>query len=376
MDMLTAQAAFDKGNLQKADLICRLVLTREPGQADAIALIERIRHALQLDHLADVQRSSAPRYLLIKAWGFGFWSDLDHVLGSLLVAELTGRQPFVYWGSNSLFRDADTDNAFTSFFEPVSNVGWPDIMQAGQRYFPSKWHADNLRTEERSKWTGPGSRLTGLYLLGREEEVVVSDFHTKINDLLAWIPADSPLHGMPRQALYQYLFKKYIRLQQPLARQIEQIWQQHMAGHNWLAVHVRGTDKIHEMGNLHAVNEAYHSRIERILEVNPTLRIFLLTDSVQVVEQFRQRWGERILVLDCQRGHSTTGVHLEGHPGTELGEQVLIDAYLAGRCDFFLGNGGSNVSAGIRHLKEWEQGTFFLIGPDFLGQIDLSLHDW
>ena len=43
------------------------------------------------------------RFLLIKAWGFGFWSDVLHVLGGLMLAELTRRQPVVFWGSNSLY---------------------------------------------------------------------------------------------------------------------------------------------------------------------------------------------------------------------------------------------------------------------------------
>mgnify|MGYP003344599247 CR=1 FL=1 len=376
MNMQTAQTAFEKGNLQKADLACRLILSREPGHVDALNLIEQIRSRLDLDLDASCAPPGSGRYLLIKAWGFGFWSDLDHVLGCLLVAELTNRTPFVHWGSNSLFRDPDTDNAFTSFFQPVSQADWSAVCRAGLSYFPDKWHADNLRSEELAKWSGPGSRLTGMYLLGRSEDVVVSDFHTKINDLIPWIPRHSPLHGQPREAIYRYLVGKYLRLSPRLQQSIDALWAQHMAQHNWLAVHVRGTDKIHEMGNLKAVNEAYHDRIERILEVNPSLRIFLLTDSTHIVDQFRHRWGDRVFVLDCQRGQSSTGVHLEGHPGTLLGEQVLTDAYLASRCDFFLGNGGSNVSTGIRHLKDWPKGTFFLIGPDFLGQIDLSLHDW
>ena len=69
-------------------------------------------------------------------------------------------------------------------------------------------------------------------------------------------------------------------------------------------------------------------------------------------------------------------MHYAGHSGTVLGEQVILDAWLAARCDFFLGNGGSNVSVGIRHLKDWRPGTFFLIGPDFLGERNLTLHNW
>lgn len=43
------------------------------------------------------------RYLLIKSWGFGFYSDVIAVLGSLLLAEITHRTPVVHWGKNSLF---------------------------------------------------------------------------------------------------------------------------------------------------------------------------------------------------------------------------------------------------------------------------------
>ncbi len=37
------------------------------------------------------------RFLLIKSWGCGFWSDVDHVMGQLLVAEITNRIPVIYW---------------------------------------------------------------------------------------------------------------------------------------------------------------------------------------------------------------------------------------------------------------------------------------
>lgn len=76
------------------------------------------------------------------------------------------------------------------------------------------------------------------------------------------------------------------------------------------------------------------------------------------------------------RSSNDTGVHYAGHSGVELGEQVIMDSWLAARCDMFLGNGGSNVSVGIRHLKDWRQGTFFLLGADFLGERNLMLHNW
>lgn len=369
-----ARQALHQGNWALADILCRQTLALQPSHAAARAGIEQIRQALGLPLDRIPQATGPQRLLLIKAWGFGFWSDLDHVLGSLLVAELTGRTPIVQWGSNSLFRSADTVNAFESFFLPVSDAQPADALAPGLSYYPSKWSAQTLHMQDLHKWDGPGSRLSGLYLLGRSEDVVVSDFHTKLNDLIPWIPTSSPLYGMDRSALYRHLVKRHLHLQPALAQRIEALAQQHLSGARWLAVHVRGTDKVQELSNLAEVNQQYDAWIERILAVNPQVRIFLLTDSAPVVTHFMARWGERVLCLPCERGEGSTGVHLSGHSGTALGEQVLTDAYLAARCDLFLGNGGSNVSVGVRHLKDWASGTYFLIGEDFLGQPNTTLH--
>lgn len=396
------QAAFDaikKGNLQKADLLCRQALAEHPELGVAWQLLAVIAHrvgarelALQYDttarqHLPGSdsvlplplpprEQPTAPRYLLIKAWGFGFWADLDHVYGSLLLAELTGRIPVVHWGQNSLFRGPDTANAFECFFEPVSGLRWDDLIEPELSYFPAKWNAETLARENHHKWSGAGSRLTGLYALERPENVVVSDFHIKLNDLIPWIPPSSPLHGLDRNSLYRHLYQKYIRLRPEVLARADAWWQARMAGRAWLAVHVRGTDKGQEVAHLKELNAAYATRIDQILSVHPSLSIFLMTDSAQILQDYKARYGNKVVFTDCQRGQGDTGVHLEGHPGILMGEQVLLDACLATRCDFFLGNGSSNVSTGIRHLKPWRKGTFFVVGPDFLGETDLSLHEW
>lgn len=405
----TAEAALARGNLQLAEFLCRDRLERGDGDLLTWRTLAEIATRAGVHHVAadcwqaarqiaphdpavlaawhaarvaqqrsDAARSarSSPRYLLIKAWGYGFWSDLDHVLSMLLLADLTGRIPVVRWGRNSLFRAPDADNAFTAFFEPVSPACLTDLQQPGQRYFPAKWSASKLADEDVGKWEGPGSRCTGLHLLGRDEEVVVSDFHTKVHDLMPWIPADSPYAGLTRSQIYRAIVQKYLRLKPHLAQRVDGLWAERLKGRHWLAVHVRGSDKVHEIRHLHEVNEAYYGAIDKILSVNPALSIFLLTDSAPMLACFQERYGDRILSLDVIRSSSQTGVHYAGHSGVEVGEQVILDAWLAARCDFFLGNGGSNVSVGIRHLKSWPDGTFFLIGEDFLGQRNKTLHTW
>jgi protein O-GlcNAc transferase len=410
----TVEADIARGNLQKAELLCREALKKQPDDVAALKLLGDIAsrvgahdfaaeyHALALSHLPQARartsilqglhkeslakaaqaasqatpETGVPRAVLIKAWGYGFWSDLDHVLAGLLLADLTGRQPVVQWGHNSLFRRVDTANAFDCFFEPVSALTVQDLQARGTSYFPPKWQAANLLADDVHKWEGEGSRLTALYMLRRPEAVVVSDFHTKLNDLIPWIPRSSPLHGLDRNQLYRQLFSKYLRLKPALQAKVDAQAASLLDGRHWLAVHVRGSDKVREIAHLDAVNQTYWSAIDQILQVNPSLNIFLLTDSEPMVTVFQQRYGERVHTLACQRSDNEQGVHYAGHDGVAMGEQVILDAWTAARCDFFLGNGGSNVSVGIRHLKDWRPGTFFLIGQDFLGEPNLALHNW
>jgi predicted O-linked N-acetylglucosamine transferase (SPINDLY family) len=407
----TAESDIQRGNLQKAEMQCRQQLEQVPGHVGALKLLGDIAsrigaHDFAVRYYTDVLRSmpearaaassvkqllndtqakarsaaatpgGQDKYMLIKAWGYGFWSDLDHVAAGLLLAEITGRKPIVHWGTNSLFRNPDSVNAFEGFFEPVSALSLDALQRDGLSFYPAKWHQGNLTQEDNQKWAGEGSRLSGLYMLRRDEDVVVSDFHTKVNDLIPWIPEGSPLSGMDRSQLYRHLFAKYIRLQPALQARVDQQANAMFAGKQWLAVHMRGSDKVKEMAHLDAINQAYWSSIDKILQVNPGLNIFLLTDSDQLLAEFKQRYGDKVFSLDCVRSSNDQGVHYAGHSGMELGEQVILDSWLAARCDMFLGNGGSNVSVGVRHLKDWRQGTFFLLGNDFLGERNMMLHNW
>ena len=411
---LAANDALGRGNLQLADYLCRDALRADPDDALAMSLLGHIASGLRLPQLAHgwfaralaarpdsadirawhdraaeiaqaaralasapaAKAPARPRYLLVKAWGYGFWSDVDHVLGQLLLAELTGRIPVVHWGANTLFGGAGVGNAFEQFFRPVSGATQDGLAAWGESFFPAKWSAANLRDNDVNKFQGPGSRTSALHLLARDEDVVVSDFHAKVCDLMAWIEPDSPWAGLDYTAVYRRLVSKYLRLQPHLLARVDAFADARMAGRRWVAVHVRGSDKVAELRDLALVNAQYQQRIEAMLQSDPGLGIFLLTDSEHFAREYREKYGDRVLAADVARSADTTGVHYAGHEGRKLGEEVILDCYLAARCDAFLGNGASNVSTAIRHLKDWAPGSFELIGPDFLTQPNAMLHHW
>lgn len=139
------------------------------------------------------------------------------------------------------------------------------MIKPGATFFPPKWRYDNLVEEQLQRWEGPYSRVTGLHFFGRDEDVVVSDFHTYVNDLIPWLDPASPYYGLGREAVYRRLFAQKLRLKPHLETAIERFWRKHMAKRRWLAVHLRGSDKVEEVPHLAAINASYFARVDAIL---------------------------------------------------------------------------------------------------------------
>ena len=213
-------------------------------------------------------------------------------------------------------------------------------------------------------------------MLYREEDVIVSDFYVSIFSLMQWLPTKHIYFGLPPEEIYRQLFHKYIRLKPHLLDRIETFWNERMDGNIWLAVHVRGSDKEEEVNNLEQLNMNYHSHIERYLIENPQHNIFLLTDSRPVLNDYQQRYGSKVVYTDSIRVDGKIGVHYSGFPQQKVAEEVIQDVWLAAHCDYFLGSGRSNVSTTIQHIKRWPDGTYNLIGDNFLFQRNLYLHNW
>lgn len=362
-----AQLAWGAGHLLKADVLARLVLERQPCNADAAGLIARITQA--------VAPIKAPpgSILVIKAWGFGFWADVDHVLSGLLLAEITGRTPVVHWGANSLFQEPAAPRASSAWdhsFEPVSNLTPADVAarlaaraDADQSVFPSKWTGDNLLEGAVNPHKGPWSRLSALYFLSRAEPIAVYDYHTSLCTLIPWIPAGHRLHGLNIETVYRDLVGRHLRLRPDLARQIDAFAAAHFAPGPTVAVHIRGSDKFAEFPGAMAAYAQYPSLIARFSSA-PGTRLFLLTDDANAARQFTLRYPGRVVSTDCLRSSTGRGLHYQReHDRRRLAAEVIVDTYLAARCDAFMGLGPSNVSCMILHLKNWPKDRCAILGP-------------
>jgi hypothetical protein len=398
--------------LIQAETLIRISLSKDPDDPVAYAFLGSLARALNLNEFAleyfrrarklapqwevptvnvaqletlhrdgattiDAEVEGRQRFLLIKAWGYGFWSDVFHVLGQLLLAEMTNRTPVVYWGANSRFGDGTAGNAFEFFFEPVSGVSMEELEDSNLSFFPDKWNYSNLRDEDIDKWRGKYSRLTGLFCLGRSEDVVVSDFYTGVINLMPWIPAHHPLVRSSVDEIYGYLVEKYLKPTSGIRDAVNNFFVSNLEGNGYMSVHIRGSDKIDEHENLHEINRKYTELVDRELERDKGLHIFLMTDDDRIHEEFCDRYGDRIISTDCQRTTDNRGIHYyENADGRKLGEEVMLDTYLAARAKKFIGHGGSNPSLMVRYLMGWENQGVQILDEITLHHYNTFLHKW
>ncbi|MFO7160560.1 MAG: hypothetical protein DIU81_003610, partial [[Clostridium] cellulosi] len=146
------------------------------------------------------------------------WNDVEHVLSQLLIAELTGRTPVVYWPTYCLHNGFINTNGFELYFEPVSEYSIFDVAKSEYTYYPPVWDEDNLLMDDPDRDKLVYRNIGDI--LSRKENVVVGDVYFDLYDLIPYIKKDNPAYGMTVNQIYSYLFHKYIRLKQDIIAEI------------------------------------------------------------------------------------------------------------------------------------------------------------
>jgi protein O-GlcNAc transferase len=309
------------------------------------------------------------RWLLIKSWGAGFWSDAFHVLGALMLAELTGRKPLVRWGDNALAQAVPGTNAFSDYFAPVEEADFAAMRALpANEVFPPKWAAAGLTAEEVEKKVPPHmggqGQMAAIWLLNRPERLVVSDFYINVVDLLPWVPAGHHWHGRPLDEVVRALVAQYLTPVPRIVDRVALLRELLPEGRRTLAVHIRGSDKAVEERRLAEINALYDDVIARAVQSG--YAVWLMTDEAAVAERMQSRFGDRILCQDALRATDARGVHfvVTGEDRRRLGDEVVTDVLLAAACDRFVGNGVSNPSCMVDFLMLGDETRKHLFVPN------------
>jgi hypothetical protein len=296
------------------------------------------------------------KFLVIKAWGWGFWADMDHLIGQLLAAELTNRIPVVYWGTNSLYSDTISTNAFELYYEPVSGYTIHDAARPEFNYYPAIWSYKNIMVEDLDKVTYMYRNLGEM--MSSDANVVVSDVHYFARPIMEYIKKDHWAYGMNPLQVYRRLMEKYLKLKPDIRMEVDEFYNLFLKDNSpVLGVHIRGTDKVQEVDNLANLNKRYRTEIQKYLDFYDVKKIFLMTDTKGILEEYKKLYGSMIVSTDSHRGlNKDNAPQLHNYSNRRRkGIEILKDTYLAEKCDYFIGNGYSNVSFTVNRLKAWPE---------------------
>lgn len=236
-----------------------------------------------------------PLRLRIPSRGCGFFGDLFMTLNGLRFAELCGADASVVWGQNSLYFDASSgQNAYRYFFEQAEfDIRTPrSRLSLDMKYRPT---ADTFR------------RYDGL-----------------------------SVRASLRRAL-----AKYCVVRKEIADAVETFVRDEFSNLT-LGVHIRMTDAATGAENRKvAAIDLYKYHADKWVNRNPDGRVFLATDDERIVEEFGNRYRERLVVRKSLR--STDGTSLHGHydigvagSGLIKGQDVLTEALILSRCNYLV----------------------------------------
>ncbi|OPX42409.1 hypothetical protein CLHUN_37060 [Ruminiclostridium hungatei] len=298
------------------------------------------------------------RFLLIKSTGNGFWYDMHHVLTQLYFAEITKRIPVIYWGKNCMYSIDENLDTFEQFFQPVSEYTIEDISNPDFTYFPSVWRHDNLREENLCH----NMDVSLEAMVNSRASVVVQDTFMEAGDMMHCIEK-YPFYGYIARYLYSSMLKKYIRLQPLVLDEISEFYNSYMRGRKVIAAHIRGSDKIIEVAGLPVLNRRYPEEIAKLLELYPDARLFLMTDCRDILSLYRELYPGIVISTECGRVLTDgPGAHFQEYEHrARKGLEIIKDTWLAAKCDYFIGNGYSNVSMAVSELADWDTGRLKLL---------------
>ncbi len=341
---------------------------------------------------------ASDRFLLIKAWSYILWADVDHVLNQLLIAELTDRIPIVYWPTYCLHNGFMHTNGFELYFEPVSNYTIFDVAKPEYTFYPPVWDQDNLLVDDPSRETWVYRNIGDM--LTCKANVLVGDVYFDLYNLIPFIKKGHAAYGMTVRQIYRYLFNKYIRIKPDIKVEIDGFYNSWLRDSTpILAVHIckadekqaliknkgngqykyvsksyrKKTDQPTEKGiktgwrqwNKKTLqpNLPYHKEIKKYIDQYNIKKIFLLTNSEDILKEYRKKYGSMIVSTECRRFSEEDNEVFPVSPMVKRrqGIEILKDTYLASKCEFFIGNDFSSLSQIVVNMKEWTDANVKLL---------------
>jgi hypothetical protein len=290
-----------------------------------------------------------PRLHIISERDVGLFSLVQQVVSQIPWAVAENRIPVAYFGDGTCYWTPNgycgADTVWEYYFEPL----YPDYPVA--------------KIPERVKALICANRPSPYQVgyLASEQTFVSSHFgdHSRLRGLALRIPYqwDDPDDVLRREA--KEILDNFVRPRPYIGEKVERFFGAHLAGHDVIGVHARGTDatsmqevRAFRQGSL--VMSRYVAEIERLLHIRPGAKIFVATDEESSLSQLAEAFPERVVSYGSVRhqhgvpaGHGPTGWIMPAYiaanrdVAAKNGEEAVVDYLLLSRCQYLVHNGSS-----------------------------------
>jgi hypothetical protein len=307
-------------------------------------------HTARREHLRAALVNGTPRLHIICERDVGLFSLVQQVISQIPWAVAEDRIPIAYFGDGTCYWTPNgyegADSVWEYYFEPVH----PEYPAAS---IPKPIRADISANPATPHEIGH---------LVSADAFVSSHFgdHPLLSGLALRIPYewDDPNDRLRRDA--KVILDEFVRPRSYIVQKMEDFFARHLAGHDVIGVHARGTDatstrEVRAFRHNSLVLSRYTSEIERLLQCHPGAKIFVATDEESSLRQLATTFPDRVVSYDSVRhqdgeqpaGQGPTGWIMPGYIAADRdvaarnGEDAVIEYLLLSRCDYLVHNGSS-----------------------------------
>lgn len=273
------------------------------------------------------------KYVVVKGTS-GIGNRVFAVATGIVYAQLSGRQLVVDWrdGSYSL----TGDNMFFRYFDCPVAASVEQLPETTSLY-PDTWH-ERLHRSIGSLRNEYGFRCYqqlsfDVSRLDYEEDIIVFSAYThKLDAMRPLLRAESSHFAkLTTREILQEVLRSHLFLKEDISAQVESFKQEYFADY-MIGIHIRYSDMKVPLSEVEA---CLQSVIHSIKVKHPNFKIFLATDSQEVLSSFRQKFPN---LISTNKWFSDSGKHLhQNHQECEdlvrNGIEALVDLYLLAACD-------------------------------------------
>ncbi len=169
-------------------------------------------------------------------------------------------------------------------------------------------------------------------------------------------------HYYGNEKYFYKLYKKNISIKKNILKYVNNFKKRKFKSSKIIGIHWRGTDitsakyknknsKFYQYRKKVNIKD-FSKKIDPILRNNKKIKIFLSTDEVDYVKQFKKLYGNNLIFTNSYRSESGNPVHLNNDYKRslhryKLGFEVLVDSLLLSECDILICRKSNVTNAAI-----------------------------